>query len=44
MRTELKKLQTIEAKMKELEAQTEKLKAEIKSDLEGKGVDESNVV
>ncbi len=40
----VKKLQTIEAKMKELEAQTEKLKAEIKADLEGKGVDESNVV
>ena len=40
----VKKLQTIEAKMEELEAQTEKLKAEIKADLEGKGVDESNVV
>lgn len=36
----VKKLQTIEAQMKELEAQAEKLKAEIKADLEGKGVDE----
>ncbi len=40
----VKKLQTIGAKMKEREAQTEKLKVEIKADLEGKGVDESNVV
>jgi predicted phage-related endonuclease len=36
----VKKLQTIEAQMKELEAQAEKVKAEIKADLEGKGVDE----
>ena len=32
----VKKLQTIEAQMKELEAQAEKVKAEIKADLEGK--------
>lgn len=36
----IKKLQEIEAQQKELEAQAEALKAEIKADMESKGVDE----
>lgn len=36
----IKKLQALEAQQKELEAQAEALKAEIKNDLEEKGVDE----
>lgn len=36
----VKKLQAVEAQMKELEEQAEALKAEIKADLEAKGVDE----
>ena len=36
----IKKLQTIESQMKELETQAEKLKAEIKADLEEKGIEE----
>lgn len=36
----IKKLQAIEAQQKELEAQAEALKAEIKADLEEKGINE----
>lgn len=36
----IKKLQEIEAKQKELEAQADALKAEIKADLESKGIEE----
>lgn len=36
----IKKLQSLEAQMKELEEQAEALKAEIKADLGAKGVDE----
>ena len=36
----IKKLREIEAQQKELEQQAEALKAEIKADLEGKGLDE----
>lgn len=36
----IKKLQEIEAQQKELEAQAEAIKAEIKADMESKGVDE----
>lgn len=36
----IKKLQIIEAKQKELEEQAEALKAEIKADMESKGLDE----
>lgn len=36
----VKKLKNIEAQMKELETRAEELKAEIKADLEEKGVDE----
>lgn len=36
----IKKLQAIEAQIKELEEQAENLKSEIKADMEGKGVDE----
>ena len=36
----VKKLQGIEAQMKELEAQAEAIRAEIKADLESKGEDE----
>lgn len=36
----IKKLQIIEAKQKELEEQADTLKAEIKADMESKGVDE----
>ena len=38
----VKKLQGIEAQMKELEAQAEAIRAEIKADLESKGEDEHN--
>ena len=36
----IKKLQSIEAQMKELETQVEELKAELKADLEEKGLEE----
>lgn len=36
----VKKLQAIEAQQKELEAQAEVIRAELKADLEGKGVEE----
>ena len=38
----IKKLQGIEAQVKELEAQAEAIRAELKADLEGKGEDEHN--
>lgn len=38
----VKKLQTLEAQVKELEAQAEAIRAEIKADLESKGEDEHN--
>lgn len=36
----IKKIQTIEAQVKDLEAQAEAIRAELKADLEEKGVDE----
>ena len=38
----VKKLQTLEAQVKELEAQAEAIRAEIKADLESKGEEEHN--
>ena len=38
----VKKLQALEAKMKELEDQAEAIRAELKADLESKGEDEHN--
>lgn len=36
----VKKLQAIEAQQKELEARAEAIRAELKADMEGKGIDE----
>ncbi len=38
----VKKIQSIEAQVKELEAQAESIRAELKADLEGKNLDEYN--
>ena len=42
MNNRITKLQGIEARMKELEAQAEAIRAELKADLESKGEDEHN--